>query len=223
MSTLIDRTGQVFGRLTVVERAPNDGRGRAHWVCRCECGQVLVAAATNLHGGRTTRCATPCVLAAGRTPWPRDPRYFVGRDGSIVSPAGVLLKAWPNDAGYPVIGIYPHGKCWPIGVHIIVCETFHGPKPDGMEVAHEDGDRGNPHADNLRWSTHVDNIADKIRHGTSQCGERSGVAKLTESDVRAIRADAAAGKALRSIAAAYRVTPQNVRYIVQRKTWRHVA
>lgn len=219
---LIDLTGQTFGRLTVTERAMNGPRGTARWLCKCECGEVVEHYSSNLIRGRITKCDTVCVLASGRRPWPRDPRYYVGRDGSVVSPAGVLLKHYPNSQGYPVIGIYPSGKGRPIGVHILVAETYLGPKPEGMEVAHEDGDPGNPCAENLRWSTHRDNMADKVRHGTSQHGERSGVHKLTEDDVRTIRQAAAAGQSHRSLARQYGVTPPNIGYVVRRETWRHI-
>lgn len=37
MPTLKDLTGQTFGLLTVVNRAPNKNN-RTMWHCRCECG-----------------------------------------------------------------------------------------------------------------------------------------------------------------------------------------
>ena len=44
MGAIIDLTGQVFGRLTVIERAenlypvPGYSSGKVAWRCRCECG-----------------------------------------------------------------------------------------------------------------------------------------------------------------------------------------
>ncbi len=46
----LNLTGQVFGRLTVLERA--DGR---HWKCRCECGTIKFVTSCNLRG-KTTSC-----------------------------------------------------------------------------------------------------------------------------------------------------------------------
>lgn len=37
MRKRIDRTGQVFGRLTVLQR---DESARSKWICRCECGTI---------------------------------------------------------------------------------------------------------------------------------------------------------------------------------------
>ena len=33
----VDRTNQRFGKLTVIERAPNKGR-YVQWRCKCDCG-----------------------------------------------------------------------------------------------------------------------------------------------------------------------------------------
>jgi hypothetical protein len=51
----IDRSGQLFGRLVVVERAERKGRN-ARWLCRCECGKTLIVYGNNLHSGRTRSC-----------------------------------------------------------------------------------------------------------------------------------------------------------------------
>lgn len=37
-STLIDLTGQTFGRLKVIRRAPNRGK-QTYWACECNCGE----------------------------------------------------------------------------------------------------------------------------------------------------------------------------------------
>lgn len=57
---LDDLTGQTFGRLTVIERAPNRD-GRVYWKCRCSCGNVTEVSAQNLKLGLATSCG--CVPA----------------------------------------------------------------------------------------------------------------------------------------------------------------
>jgi hypothetical protein len=42
--------GQRVGRLVVVERAGVDGRGRRRWRCKCECGNEVVATASQISG-----------------------------------------------------------------------------------------------------------------------------------------------------------------------------
>lgn len=60
--------------------------------------------------------------------------------------------------------------------------TFVGPKPEGHECCHNDGDGFNNQLSNLRWGTRKSNIADAIEHGTHSClriGDTNNRAKLT--------------------------------------------
>jgi hypothetical protein len=43
-------------------------------------------------------------------------------------------------------------------VHQLVCEAWHGPRPDGMEVLHQDEDGLNNRPSNLRWGTRKENL-----------------------------------------------------------------
>lgn len=53
-----DLTGQVFGRLTVVERGPNDKSGKARWYCKCSCGneEMPLINGASLTRGLTKSC-----------------------------------------------------------------------------------------------------------------------------------------------------------------------
>lgn len=54
-----DMTGQVFGRLTVIERAEDrqdKRRRRVCWLCKCQCGKEHIAKGEDLRSGRTTSC-----------------------------------------------------------------------------------------------------------------------------------------------------------------------
>ena len=55
MAKLKDLTNQRFGRLTVVSRAPNDGR-YVCWNCKCDCGNEKIIRSTSLCSGRTQSC-----------------------------------------------------------------------------------------------------------------------------------------------------------------------
>ena len=52
---LIDLTGRVFGRLTVLSRAPNLN-GATMWKCRCECGANKHVRSTYLRNGDVNHC-----------------------------------------------------------------------------------------------------------------------------------------------------------------------
>lgn len=56
MGNFIDLTGKRFGRLTVIERADNSGKGRVRWKCRCDCGNNSVVRSSDLLSGATKSC-----------------------------------------------------------------------------------------------------------------------------------------------------------------------
>jgi hypothetical protein len=47
-------------------------------------------------------------------------------------------------------------------VHRIILLTFYGPKPEGMDGCHRDGNRHNNRLDNLRWDSRSNNNRDTI-------------------------------------------------------------
>lgn len=51
----IDRTGQVHGRLTVIELAQRE-KGDVRWRCRCECGKETIVLSGRLGNGTTRSC-----------------------------------------------------------------------------------------------------------------------------------------------------------------------
>lgn len=55
MGKYIDLTSQVFGRLTVLERAQTR-RLKPDWMCRCECGTEKPVNGSDLRGGKIKSC-----------------------------------------------------------------------------------------------------------------------------------------------------------------------
>jgi len=59
---VIDLTGQVFARLTVLHRTPPGGYGDPHaesnafWLCQCECGRKTRVRSDSLKSGLTKSC-----------------------------------------------------------------------------------------------------------------------------------------------------------------------
>lgn len=55
----LDLCGEVFGRLTVIERAEKDrslkNRG-SRWLCKCECGKITIARLDGLRSGHVKSC-----------------------------------------------------------------------------------------------------------------------------------------------------------------------
>lgn len=150
--------------------------------------------------------------------WPRDPRFLVGDDGTIIGLRGRPLSAYPRKGdGYLALAM---GRKWPsIVVHLVICETFHGPCPEGMQAAHRNGNKLDCRAENLRWTTPLANSMDRIQHGTQAHGEGHGNARLTESAVREIRSSSLSAIAL---AARHGVAVRTIYSVLQWRTWRHV-
>lgn len=126
--------------------------------------------------------------------------------------------------GRPSISVSDRGLPRRFTVARIVCETFHGPCPDRMQAAHEDGDVLNSRADNLSWKTPKENSADRDRHGTTARGERQGAARLTEDQVREMRTLHAAGThSMSALAGLFGVAKGTVSWVVSRRSWAHIA
>lgn len=53
--TYKDLTGQVFGKLTVIN-VKNFNNGRANFLCKCECGNMTIVSSGNLQCGKTKSC-----------------------------------------------------------------------------------------------------------------------------------------------------------------------
>lgn len=51
-----DLTGKKFGMLTVISLNGRDKGGRALWLCKCACGESIVADGYNLQSGHTSSC-----------------------------------------------------------------------------------------------------------------------------------------------------------------------
>lgn len=56
MARAIDITGQVFNRLTVLNRSGTSSNGSALWLCRCICGNTKEVSTAHLKGGYIQSC-----------------------------------------------------------------------------------------------------------------------------------------------------------------------
>jgi hypothetical protein len=104
-------------------------------------------------------------------------------------------------------------------VHTLVLLAFVGPCPEGMECRHLNGKHQDNRRENLEWNTHLVNLGDMVVHGTSFAGVKHPKAKLTEDDIREIRAANATERALGEVYGVSQVTINSIR---TRKTWKHV-
>lgn len=93
-------------------------------------------------------------------------------------PAGRLCSYGLAGKGYPFYNVKVGDKRKSVYAHKLVAEAFIGARPEGMEVAHNDGDKLNCHHSNLRYASPKQNNADKIAHGTHMAGDSHPMTKL---------------------------------------------
>ena len=147
--------------------------------------------------------------------YPSDQRYLVSDKGAIRGARGWILKSAPVTGGYLTVNVSGHTR----KVAHIVAETWIGPRPDGHEVAHVDGNNQNNKSSNLKYETKSENERDKVRHGTSNHGSRNGRSKLTDADVKEIRELLSNGVTQKTIAEKFRITQGNVSRIKRGLSW----
>lgn len=136
---------------------------------------------------------------------------------------GRILRYAIGSHGYASVGLYVDAVHDRRLVHRMVAEAFIGIIGPGMEVCHNDGDKLNNRADNLRIDTPAGNTADKYTHGTVRFGEESSTAKLTEDEVVEIRELHFAGVSRKDIAAKFGLNADYVGTIARGLRWTHVS
>lgn len=80
---------------------------------------------------------------------------------------GRTLRQNPNTRGYLQVRLHKGSEAKSFAVHRIILTTFVGPRPDGMETRHLNGDRRDNRLTNLAYGTPKENAADRVAHGTS--------------------------------------------------------
>lgn len=108
-------------------------------------------------------------------------------------------------------------------IHSLVMAAFVGPRPDGHEINHKDGDVANNRLDNLEYVTPAENR----RHAETVLGHRerlhTGNATLTREavlDMRRLRAD---GWTYAQLCERFGVGKSAAIDVVQRRSWKWVS
>jgi hypothetical protein len=130
-----------------------------------------------------------------------------------------IMKTPVAKNGYPVVKLTKDGLGKTVTVHKVVLSAFVGPKPPGQECRHLNGDCKDFRLANLEWGTPAENTEDRKAHGTMPCGVTHHGAKLTEQDIRSIRAS---DELVRVLAKRYGVTTAAISNVRTRRSWAHV-
>lgn len=131
-----------------------------------------------------------------------------------------ILKQTSGHFGYCTVSLRDGRRGNRKRVHTIVCEAFHGPRPQGRFALHRDGDSRNNRAGNLYWGTAQQNADDMIRHGSRQMGQAHSQAKLTDDEVEELRARLASSELnAKQAAAEYKISLRHV-YALKSRAFR---
>jgi hypothetical protein len=141
----IDMTGEVYGRLTVIERSGGK------WLCACECGNTSRVGRQELRRGNTKSCG--CGAQENRMRHRDQTTHGMERTPEYSSwqamKARTLNPSNPAYARYGGRGITVH----PGWIHDFMAFYEHiGPRPAGRTLDRINND-GNYEPGNVRWAT----------------------------------------------------------------------
>jgi len=173
---LIDRTGQVFGKLTALEQAGRDTSKKVLWRCKCECGNETIVPSGSLVTGNTTSCG--CVIPNFKHGGWKKASYNTWR-------AMIRRCTVPTDKDYPRYGGRGVSVC-PQWLEYVNFVADMG-EPVGDETLDRIDAYGNYELPNCRWAgvqTQCRNI--RVRPdsttkvtGVSKTGSGRFMAKIT--------------------------------------------
>lgn len=116
----------------------------------------------------------------------------------LISDNGVVLSLKNGSRRYLKPSLNKRGGHWYIYLskdakqkkhylHCLVAAAFIGPRPEGQQVCHNDGDPSNNEVGNLRYDTPSGNQLDRVKHGTDIRGDKSPTRTINEVDARSIK------------------------------------
>lgn len=101
-------------------------------------------------------------------PTPSNHRYEASSRGRVRNASTWVVKRTPiaTRGGYPIAMLWDGTKDYSKTVHSLVMEAFAGPRPEGCEIRHLNGNPADNSIGNLAYGTRSENVQDAVLHGT---------------------------------------------------------
>lgn len=151
-------------------------------------------------------------------PCPGFPAYMVSNQG-YVTRNGVEITLF-TVRGYLAFNVVNGAKNRKsLRIHRVIGILFIPNPHNYPAVRHLDGDKQNPHVDNLAWGTGLMNEEDKRQHGRIMEGEKHHQHKLTDEQVLKIRSYAGS---MYDLLDEMNVGIRQLYHIKAGKAWQHI-
>ncbi len=161
----IEETGNVYGRLTVLERAGRNSERKTLWLCRCSCGKEKNVTGKQLRGGQVVSCGCYMRTHAAKTFLKHGFGSTKDRVPEYESWSGMIQRCTnPKNAKYPRYG----------GRGITVCDRWRGSfefflsdmgfKPTPAHSIDRKDNDGNYDPDNCRWAIPIEQARNTSRN-----------------------------------------------------------
>jgi hypothetical protein len=114
------------------------------------------------------------------------PGYLVTDDGKVISLRRgywKTLQGVESNHGYLRVNLQRRLH----SIHVLVAATFLGPRAEGYQVNHKDGDKFNNSIENLEYVTAAENNQHAYDTGLRDIGEKHPRSKLTDEEIASIR------------------------------------
>lgn len=131
----------------------------------------------------------------------------------------IMLKPRAAHHGYLKVHISHNGNSRFYRVHLLVLEVFVGPKPEGGEGGHLNGNSSDNRLSNLKWINRKENCAQKFEHNTVAYGTDCHNARFSANQIREIRHLRNQGKTCAEIARMFNTDRGKISRIARHKIY----
>lgn len=197
-------------------------------LCACGCGQQVMfnrryknwsKFVIGHHGRLVTEITKEKMRVASRKRWGNPEDRFRNRVGKLGESGCMIWQGLIDKDGYGVMK-------WSnkmVKAHRVAWRLAYGEISDGSLVCHRCDTPACVNPDHLFLGSHAANHADRNDKGRQARGERSGRAKLTVDQVKAIRTlYQAFDYQITTLAKMFHVTSGAIHHIITRRSWKHL-